>query len=168
MSNLLLLMRHAKSSWEDPSLPDRERPLSKRGGGAAERMGAHLRAARLIPDVVLCSTSLRTRETLDRLGLPGGEVRFEAALYGAGADELLARLRDLTAETGSAAIIGHNPGMHDLAIELAGSDLGEPAARMREKFPTGALAVFEVDGPWRNLARGRARLTIFLVPRELE
>lgn len=168
MSHLLLLLRHAKSSWDEPSLPDRERPLSKRGRLAAERMGAHLRNEGLVPSLVLCSSSRRTQETLERLDLGDTEARFEDALYGAGEQELLSRLRDVTAGAVSVAVIGHNPGMHDLAIELAGSDLGEPAARVREKFPTGAVAVFEVDGAWRDLAPGRTRLTSFVVPRELE
>ncbi|MGH2636126.1 MAG: SixA phosphatase family protein [Actinomycetota bacterium] len=167
MTHRLLLIRHAKSSWDDPSLPDRERPLAKRGHRSATRLAAHLRSAGLRPDVVLCSPSRRTRETLERLELGDAEIRFEDRLYAASDAELLDAVRRLPEAIGTAALVGHNPGMQDLAIELVGPDLGEPAVRVREKFPTGALAVFEIDGAWGDVAPGRARLATFTVPREL-
>jgi phosphohistidine phosphatase len=167
MTRRLLLLRHGKSSWDDPSLPDHDRPLAKRGRRAAERMGAHLRAGGRRPELVLCSTARRTRETLERLALEGSKARFEDGLYGADEHELLERLRAVPERTGSVLLVGHNPGIQDLAVELAGPDPGEDARRLRERFPTGALATFELDRPWRGLAPGRARLTSFLVPREL-
>ncbi|MDP9482171.1 MAG: histidine phosphatase family protein, partial [Chloroflexota bacterium] len=117
--------------------------------------------------LVLCSPARRARETLERLGLSGAETHVEDELYGAEREDLLARLHEVPEATISAAVIGHNPGMHDLAIELAGSGLDEQAERVREKFPTGAVAVFAFDGPWRDLERGRATLTSFVVPREI-
>jgi phosphohistidine phosphatase len=167
MSHRLLLIRHAKSSWDEPSLLDRERPLSKRGRKAAERVAAHLRRAGHRPDLVLCSPSKRTRETLERLGLGAVERLVEDGLYGATDDDLLARLRELPEGAGTVAVIGHNPGVQDLAIELVGSDAAAGAVRLREKFPTAAVAVFDVEGNWRDLAKSRVRLASFVVPKDL-
>jgi phosphohistidine phosphatase len=167
MSHRLLLLRHAKSSWDEGSTPDHDRPLAKRGRRAADRIGAYLRSHALRPDLVLCSSARRTRETLERLGLDESEVRVDERIYLAGSGELLDRVRELLEDVGSALVIGHNPGMERLADELAGEEAGEDAGRLREKFPTGALAVFDVDGAWQTLGPGRARLTSFVVPREL-
>jgi phosphohistidine phosphatase len=167
MSHRLLLIRHAKSSWDDPSLPDRERPLTKRGRKAAERVAAHLRQAGHRPDLVLCSPSIRTRETLERLALGAVDAVVEDGLYGANEDDLLARLREVPEGAGTVAVIGHNPGMQDLAIELVGSDAAAGAVRLRERFPTAAVAAFDVKGHWRDLAPSRVRLTSFVVPKDL-
>jgi phosphohistidine phosphatase len=167
MSRRLLLIRHAKSSWDDPSLPDRDRPLAKRGRKAAERMGAHLRRSGLRPDVVLCSSSTRTRETLELLGWRGAYVSFLDELYAASAHELLESVADVRLDAQIVSVIGHNPGMHDLAIELAGNDDADDAVRLREKFPTCAAAVFDVEGAWRDLAPENTRLASFVVPKEL-
>ncbi len=155
----LYILRHAKSSWDDASLADHDRPLSGRGRRAADAMADHLRAERIEPQLVLCSSSARTRETLARLGLETG-VEVERELYGAGCEALIARLRDVPAHVDSVLVIGHNPGMQDLAIELAGGP--------HDKFPTGALATVELDiGDWRALGPGRGRLIAFIRPREL-
>lgn len=167
MSHRLLLIRHAKSSWDDPALPDRERPLTKRGRKAAERVAAHLRRAGHRPDLVLCSPSRRTRETLELLKLGGADAVVDDGLYGANDDDLLARLRELPEDAGTVAVIGHNPGMQDLAIELVGSDAAAGAVRLRERFPTAAMAVFDVEGRWRDLAPSRVRLASFVVPKDL-
>jgi phosphohistidine phosphatase len=165
--NRLLLLRHAKSSWDDPSLADHERPLAPRGHRAAESMAEHLRSSVPKPDLVLCSSALRTRETLDRMSKAFGdaEVVVDDELYGANDDVLLERLRGVTDRFETVAMIGHNPGIHDLAITLAGS--GADLGRMRTKFPTGALAVLAFDGPWRELAPGAARLEAFVTPKDL-
>jgi phosphohistidine phosphatase len=165
--NRLLLLRHAKSSWDDPSLADHERPLAPRGHRAAESMADHLRSSVPKPDLVLCSSALRTRETLDRMSkaLGDAEVVVDDDLYGADDDVLLERLRGVPDRFETVAMIGHNPGIHDLAIALAGS--GADLGRMRAKFPTGALAVLEFDGPWGELAPGEARLEAFVTPKDL-
>ncbi len=167
MSHRLLLLRHAKSSWDDASLPDHDRPLAARGRAAAELMGAHLRATGLRPDLVLCSSAKRTRETLELLSLDEPEVRIEDGLYGADDGSLLARVRLLPEDAGTVLLIGHNPGMQDLAIVLAGPGGGDEVVRLREKFPTGALAAFEVVGTWAGVATGDARLSALVLPREL-
>jgi phosphohistidine phosphatase len=163
----LLLLRHAKSSWDDPALPDDERPLAPRGHRAAERMAEHLRSNVPHVDLVLCSSALRTRETLEGMTNAFGDaqVAVEDELYGATDDELMERLQRVAEGSETVALIGHNPGIHDVAIALAGS--GDDLDRMRAKFPTGALAVLEFDGPWRRLSRGGARLASFVTPKDL-
>jgi phosphohistidine phosphatase len=167
MNHRLLLIRHAKSSWDDASLPDRERPLAGRGRKAAERMGAHLRNEGLRPDVVLCSPSRRTRETLELLEFSGAEVTYVDELYGASAHDLLASAREVRDDAEVIAVVGHNPGVQDLSIELARDEAAEEALRLRQKFPTCAVAIFDVDGAWRDVATGRVRLASFVVPKEL-
>ena len=163
----LLLLRHAKSSWDDPSLADRDRPLAPRGHKAAERMADHLRSSVPAVDLVLCSPALRTTETLEHVGgaFADAEMVIEDGLYGAGDDELLDRLRQVSDDVRGVALIGHNPGIQELATELAGG--GEDLERMRTKFPTGALAVLAFDGSWATLGPGGARLTSFVTPRDL-
>ncbi len=153
----LYVLRHAKSSWDDPSLGDHHRPLSGRGRRAADAIGRHLRAEGIEPELVLCSSSARTRETLARIGFQG---RVERELYGAGAGELIARLRDVPASVESVLVIGHNPGMHDLALALADGP--------HDKYPTGALATIDLDvGSWSAIVPGCGRLVDFVRPREL-
>ena len=163
----LLLLRHAKSSWDDPALPDHERPLAARGHRAADRMARYLRSSALEADLVLCSSALRTRETLQRMASAFGdpEVIVEDGLYGAGDEELLGRLHRVPDRSETVALIGHNPGIWDLAIAVAGS--GDDLDRMRSKFPTGALAVLEFEGVWGDLAPGQARLASFVTPKDL-
>ena len=167
MSRRLLLIRHAKSSWEDASLSDRERPLAGRGRKAAERMGAHLRSEGLRPDVVLSSPSMRTRETLELLEFSPAEVTYLDELYGASAGDLLASAREVRDDADVVAVVGHNPGIQDLSIELARDDAAEEAVRLRQKFPTCAVAIFDVDGAWRDVTAGRVRLASFVVPKDL-
>jgi phosphohistidine phosphatase len=161
------LLRHAKSSWEDPSLPDHDRPLAPRGRRAAEALARHLRSEAVAPEAVLCSSARRARQTLEPLMevLGGAEVLVEDALYAAEAEELLERLRRVPDRVESVMIVAHNPGLQDLAIELVswGPDLG----RVREKFPTGGLATIGFAGAWRELAPGRGTLVSFVTPRDL-
>jgi len=163
----LLLLRHAKSSWDDPSLADRDRPLAARGHNAAKRMAEHLRSSGPPVDLVLCSSAVRTTETLQHLGRAFGDADMlvEDGLYGATDEELLDRLRQVSDDIEGVALIGHNPGVQDLGSALAGA--GEDLERMRTKFPTGALAILEFDGPWSRLAEKGGRLTAFVTPRDL-
>ena len=119
MVHRLLLLRHAKSSWDEPSLADHERPLAKRGRKAAARVGEYLRAADLTPDLVVCSTARRTRQTWKRLALEGPEVRLEDAMYGATAGELAGLAVELPETAKSVLFIGHNPGISELVRLLA-------------------------------------------------
>jgi phosphohistidine phosphatase len=165
---LLHLLRHAKSSWADPDQADRDRPLTPRGRRAATRLAKRLGDDGVRPAVVLCSPALRTRQTLElvRPGLGDDvEVMLEDELYGASADELLARLRRLPAGLDSAMVIGHNPGLQELAVLVAReSGLRD---RARSHFPTAALATLAVreDG-WAALGPARADLVSYVAPRE--
>jgi phosphohistidine phosphatase len=165
----LLLLRHAKSSWEDRELADHDRPLAPRGRRAAKRMARHLRDQDERPELVLCSSATRTRETLERIEPAlgdGAEVRIEPRVYEASADELLDLVRELPAEVDAALLIGHNPGIEDLTASLARP--GQALDRARDKFPTAALATLEFDAAWDRLAPGAAQLVAFVRPRELE
>jgi phosphohistidine phosphatase len=175
----LVLLRHAKSAW--PDLPDHERPLAGRGRRDAPVMGRWLRAAGHVPDRVLCSSARRTRETW-QLAQPelgtAPPVSFEDRVYEASAAELLDLARDAPPEVRTLLIIGHAPGIPELALMLAGattpagrggtSGAGpEAAGRMRAKFPTAAVAVLELTGSWDRLGPGTARLTSFVTPRDV-
>jgi len=164
----LWLLRHAKSSWDDPDMEDVDRPLAPRGARAADRMRDYLDAEEIRPELVLCSSALRTRETLARI-LPGlGSeltVRIEPSVYSFDADALLQRLQQLPADVGSVMLIGHNPAMQELASLLAAG--GDRLDELRRGFPTAALAELDLGGSWRELAPGKRRLTRFIVPREL-
>ena len=163
------LLRHAKSSWKDRSLADRDRPLAGRGRRAASAIADHLRAERVRPELVLCSPARRARETLERVeGALGDEVEvvFEEGLYGASEAGLLALLRVLPREVGSVLVIGHNPGLGGLALALASE--GTELARMREKYPTAALATIDVPADrWSALGRGGGELVAYVRPRDL-
>ena len=169
----LLLLRHAKSSWDDTQLPDRERPLSKRGRRAAGAMRQAMQDLGLVPDLVLVSPARRTQETLARLE-PWDEtplIEPIEALYLAGAPQLLEVLRDVAETVRSVLLIGHNPGMHEFAQMLAGTpvmaEADEAARRLAHGFPTGALAEFGIAGAWRQLDAGGGRLLRFIAPRDL-
>jgi phosphohistidine phosphatase len=165
----LWLLRHAKSSWHDPGLEDRDRPLAPRGEEAADRMRDYFVAEDVRPALVLCSSSLRTRQTLARVLSafePELEVRIESSLYTFEADALLDRLRAIPEGVASVMLIGHNPALHGLAVILAAR--GPRLDELAQKFPTGALA--EIDLPaasWNDAGKTPGELTRFVVPREL-
>ena len=166
----LYLLRHAKSSWADDSLADHDRPLAPRGKKATRALARHLDDAGIRPALVLCSTAVRARQTCEGVVASLGddvEVWEEKDLYGAGAGELLRRLRRLPPAVPSVMVIAHNPGLEDLATALIdGGDEG-PIARLHEKFPTGALATLLIPGEWKALAKGQATLTAYVVPKDL-
>ncbi|HEV7369096.1 histidine phosphatase family protein [Arenibaculum sp.] len=166
----LHLLRHAKSSRDDPDLPDHDRPLADRGREAAAWVGRHMAGRGLAPGLVLCSTARRAEDTL-ALALSaagaGWPVERERGLYLAGAPALLDRLRRIPDEVGSVLLVGHNPDLHDLARDLASSGDGEALAGLRQGFPTATLAGIEFDVPsWRELAAGSGRLVGYTVPRK--
>jgi phosphohistidine phosphatase len=163
------LLRHAKSSWDDHSLADHERPLAKRGRRAGKLMERHFRAENVRPRLVLCSTATRARETFDLVqpALDDAHVELEPELYGATEDTMLERLRDLPDDVDSVMLIGHNPGLQSLGLLLAGD--GGRRRDLEKKYPTAALATLDFDGAgWAELAPGSANLTAYVKPRELE
>lgn len=166
---VLYVLRHAKSSWSDGRLADHDRPLAPRGERATYALSRYIAEAGIGPALVLCSTAVRARQTLDRVvsALGDVDVWHEDALYGASARELVKRLRRLPPTVPSVMIVGHNPGLEDLALELVGDGEESAVARLHAKFPTGALATMVVPDTWKALAPGGATLTAFVVPRDL-
>jgi phosphohistidine phosphatase len=168
----LLLLRHTKSSWDAAGVPDRERTLTPRGRRDANAMRRAMRDLGLAPDVILVSAAKRTMETLDALE-PWDEtplIEPMDELYLASKSGLLTALRDVTETVRTVLLIGHNPGLHDLAIALT-----DPRASpeklvigVRENYPTGALTEFSITGPWSRLDAGGGRLLRFLTPRMLD
>jgi phosphohistidine phosphatase len=165
----LLLLRHAKSSWDEPDLEDRERPLAARGRRAAAALGARVARRRLRVDRVLCSPSQRTRETLALLDLPKQTpVAFEEPLYLASAKVLLARIRRLPPGVRCALVIAHDPGLEHLAHLLAGDGRPKALRRLAAGFATGALAELRVPAEgWRALGPDAAFLERFTRPKDL-
>ncbi len=165
----LHLLRHAKSDQSD-AVEDHERPLSLRGREMAQRIGESLPAALGAIDLVLCSTALRTRETAE-LALAGFAARprllFEEGLYLAGSSALLRRLRRLDEGAEAVLVIGHNPGLHELAVSLAAPGSRRYRALAAGKFPTAARASFAVEAPWAGLDRARHALTDYVTPKSL-
>jgi phosphohistidine phosphatase len=164
----LFVMRHAKSSWDDPGLDDHDRPLAPRGQRAVKLLHGYIRTHGIEPSLVLCSTSRRTRETLEGIA-PSGEHVIEPGLYAANAAAIIERLRQLPPETGSAMVIGHNPAMQILVMRLAaGTPSGEDdLATVQRKFPTGALATLTFECSWTELAPDAATLTALARPKDL-
>jgi phosphohistidine phosphatase len=165
----LYLLRHAKSSWKDVSLADHDRPLAPRGRRASKGMARHLRDRGIEPDLIVCSSARRARETLDRIAPALGTtaIEIEPGLYGASARGLLGRLHDVPDEIESVMLIGHNPAMEELAIDLARPS--PAASELTAKFPTGALAVLTfAASTWQKLGHGTAELVELVKPRDLE
>jgi len=171
----LVLLRHAKSAW--PDVPDHERPLAHRGQRDAPVMGRWLRTAGHVPDHVLCSTARRARETWELAQAALGAsppVSFEDRVYGASAPDLLDLIHGAPRAATTLLIVGHDPGIQQLALLLAGTEAASSGAgssatvdRLRAKFPTAAIAVLEFAGNWKQLGPGAARLTGFVTPREV-
>lgn len=181
-----MLLRHAKSDWPD-GVPDHERPLAARGRRDAPTMGRWLRAEGYGPDHVVCSTALRTRQTWElvqsELDTAPSTV-FEPRVYAASVQQLADVVGGAPEAARTLLVVGHNPGIEEFALTLAGADAsagadagadadsvdGGRAAeldRMRDKYPTAAIAVFEWSGGWDQLFPGVARLARFVTPRDL-
>ncbi len=177
----LLLLRHAKSAWDNKVQPDRDRPLSPRGRRAASLMRQAMRDLGLAPDMVVLSPSRRTTETLEALE-PWDEAPLIEpldVLYLASAQQLLGALHAVPETVRSLLLIGHNPGLHELAMLLVGTraaaarqegsdDLASRAiTQLAAGYPSGALAEFGIAGPWWQLGTGGGQLIRFLRPRDL-
>jgi len=166
----LYLLRHAKSSWDHPGLRDHQRPLAVRGRKAAPAVGRHMAERGWAPELVLCSTATRTRETWDlvQTELETVPVRYEDDIYGASAGELLNLVRRAPADIDHLMVVGHNPSMESLASALAGEGPDQELDRLDRKYPTGALAVLVADiDDWSEAAPGAFALAAFVRPRDL-
>jgi phosphohistidine phosphatase len=161
MKRTLILLRHAKSDWPT-GLPDHERPLNARGERDAPLTGQWLVATKRVPDYVVCSTALRTRETY---GLAAEAFQSEPVvvytddLYGASAGEMLEVVRSVPADVRTLLVVSHNPGTHNLAAVLAGDESDpELMNRVRGSYPTNTATVLETDAEWAELDPGGASI----------
>jgi phosphohistidine phosphatase len=166
----LYLLRHAKSDW-GAGETDHERPLNPRGRKAAVRLGEHLDALGAHPERVLCSSARRALETWAGLttawALDPECLTVSDRLYLASGSELLELLREQPSDVEAVLVIAHNPGIHDLALALAGEGDRDAYERLREKLPTGGLCELSFAEPWSALRPGAGRLVRFEVPRRL-
>lgn len=166
----LIVMRHAKSEWGEPGLADIDRPLNGRGRKAAKKMGQWLAQELASADRVLCSTAVRTRETLAIVSkewpIEPARIDYLDGLYLAPADALMERLRRLPEACGEVMLVGHNPGMDELVERL--SDRPPPRSESGKLMTTAAVALFACEAPWSELDRGRCTLLDLLRPREIE
>ncbi|MEV4790034.1 SixA phosphatase family protein [Streptomyces tuirus] len=164
----LIVLRHAKSTWP-LDVVDHERPLAPRGRRDAPAAGRALADADLLPDLALCSTAVRARRTWDLAAAEWGTpppVRHDRRLYAAGPSGLLAVVHEVPAAVETLLLLGHNPGLEELVLALAGDGLDDTLEQVRTKFPTSAIAVLAWRGTaWRDLAPGTALLTSVTVPR---
>ncbi len=166
-----MLLRHAKSDWSSPGMADPDRPLNERGESAAHLMGAYLVRHGLVPDRILCSPARRTRETCAAIT---GEWTKEAtidyadSLYAASPETILSAIRAAPTRARNLMVIGHNPGLQALAEQLiAAGDVGA-RERLREKFPTCALAVIDfATDSWDKIHAQGGRLDRFITPRSI-
>jgi phosphohistidine phosphatase len=168
----LTVLRHAKSSWDDSQLDDFDRPLNDRGWKAARRMGTELKRRGMHFDCVLASTAARVRETIDGVqekydfGVP---IRFDQRIYLASAETLLALVRGLGDEIGAALIVGHNPGLERLIVELTHNDKRGLRAKVDGKFPTAALAEIGLPAKhWPDVAPGSGEIVELILPKALD
>jgi phosphohistidine phosphatase len=166
------MLRHAKSSWDDPNLNDFNRPLNERGWKAARRIGRELGHRRMTFDLVLASTATRVRETIEGVQENhefAAPVRFEPLIYLATAATLLSLVRDLPETVEAPLLVGHNPGLAQLLMEMTSDDSGGLRRRIAGNFPTGALAVVELPADeWAGVAPGSGAIVELILPKELD
>ncbi|MFE0512788.1 SixA phosphatase family protein [Streptomyces sp. NPDC058964] len=164
----LVVLRHAKSAWPE-SVPDHQRPLAPRGRRDAPAAGVALAEADCLPDLALCSTAVRARQTWELASAQWGTpppVRLDRRLYAADPEELLEVVREVPPEVETLLLVGHNPGLEQLVLRLAEDGLEDSLERVRTKFPTSAIAVLAWHGTgWEALGPGTALLVSVTVPR---
>lgn len=159
----LLLLRHAKSSWDEPSLRDFDRPLAARGKRDAPRMGKALSERGPLPDLIISSPAARTRATIKAVIASArleADLMVEESVYGASSAELMKLIRQLPDEKSCVMIVGHNPGLEDLVERLSGK---------AERMPTAALACIEFHSDrWDDVEDGLGSLAWLLLPKDLD
>lgn len=167
----LILLRHAKSSWNNPALADIDRPLATRGMNDAPLIGRAMAERGIDPELVLCSSARRTRDTLD-LVLPElrvePQVVYDGALYHAHPKAMLQMLQAIQPGTNRVMLVGHNPELQAFALDLVGSGSKHFRERLMTKYPTAGLAVINFPaGLWKSIDVNSGTLNLFLVPRDL-
>ena len=169
MTKTVYLLRHAKSDWSDLTISDHDRRLNSRGEKASSLIGHKLREMCVSPDTVICSTALRTKLTLNRIMDAGNfnwDPLYKRSLYAAGADRLLTEIHGLPEDQKSVLLVGHNPGIQDLALALAGETDKSTKKRLRKKVPTGAFIRLDFDvNCFKRVAVGRGKLLYFMRPK---
>lgn len=168
---IVYLLRHAKSSWDQPSLPDFQRPLARRGQKASPRIGTYMAQNGLVPQRALCSGARRAMETwtLVSEALPPVPTEIREDFYHASPWTLLNAVQALPQELESVILVGHNPTMEDLAMALAGQGDQDAMREMAIKYPTGALAILDFPvTTWEGVREGAGRLRAFIRPRTLK
>jgi phosphohistidine phosphatase len=168
----LSLLRHAKSSWKDPTIPDHDRPLNTRGKTEAPLMGKAVAKHGLAPDLVLCSTARRTRDTLE-LVLPElkkePKIVYEDGLYHGTPQEMLDLLRQVPSSASQVLLVGHNPELQSFALDLIGSGAKHLKDRLETKYPTAGLVVVRFQaGDWKDVAVNSGKLELFLAPSDVK
>jgi phosphohistidine phosphatase len=169
---ILALMRHAKSEWGDGGVADFDRPLNKRGRRSAERVGKELKVRRVRFDRVIASPAIRVRETLERLERGYGQqlpVEFDPRIYDANLATLFELVRTIPASVHAPLLIGHNPGLHQLALALTLPDASGLREQLTENLPTGALALIEFSAVrWDEVRQQSGTVRELILPRKLE
>jgi phosphohistidine phosphatase len=164
----LYLLRHAKSSWELAGERDHERGLTPRGRDDVALISKFMRKSKIAPDLVICSSARRTTETLgglDKTIVKHAKIQLTEDAYRASVADLLDLLRTIRPRHRSVLFVGHNPAIHDLAVDLARG--GDDLQRMATKFQTAGLAEFAFDGGWSRLGPDGAELVAFTAPKQL-
>ena len=169
---ILSLLRHAKSSWKDPTIADHDRPLNTRGTAEAPVMGKAMAEHGLDPDLVLCSTARRTRDTL-QLVLPElktePKIVYEDGLYHGTAQEMLDLLHEVAPSVNQVLLVGHNPELQSFALDLIGSGAKHLKDRLEAKYPTAGLVVLRFQaGAWKDIAVNSGKLKLFLAPSDVK
>jgi phosphohistidine phosphatase len=168
---ILTVLRHAKSSQDEPGLADFDRPLNERGRKAAKAVGRELARRKIRFDLVLASPALRVRQTLDRLADGYGarvKTRFDERIYDASTETLFDLVRSIPAQIHAPLLVGHNPGLQRLLLDLADEQDGL-RARIEGKFPTAAVAVVTLPAErWDEVTKGSGEVRELILPRELD
>lgn len=163
----LYLLRHAQASWQLAGELDYQRGLTEHGVADCALVAEHVRSRDIAPMLVLCSGARRTKETLEHVAPalpPEAVIEYDDAIYGADTSAIFGVVSAAPADVDAILLIGHNPSMHDFAVELAAGD--GPIEELAGSFPKAALAELELDCEWAELAPDCARLTEFFRPKE--
>ena len=165
MQKNLIILRHAKAETAKAGQEDHDRPLAERGLEEAQRMGEYMRAQDIQPERILCSTALRTRQTLDELHMDG-EIEFSPSLYNASDVDHLRMIAAEPDTTTSLMLIAHNPGLHQLALRLAATGETRLMQYLAAEFPPCTLVVIDFSiNSWQEIATIRGALRIYATPR---